>query len=64
MRKTICGLGQLIGILVAVAGLIVCMCDTADLDKLFVQMIIGLAIFLSGAGIAILAKEVGESATR
>ena len=60
MRKTISGIGQLIGILVALAGLIVCMCDTADLDKLWVQLLIGLAIFLSGAGITILAKEVGE----
>ena len=62
MRKAISGIGQLIGILVATTGLILCMCDTEDLDKLLAKMFIGLALFLSGAGISLLAKEVGEYA--
>lgn len=56
MKKAISGIGQLIGVLVAVAGLVVCMCDTADLDKQALTMFTGLVIFLAGAGIVALAK--------
>ena len=45
MRKAISGVGQLIGILIAIAGLIVAMCDTADLDKQIITMFAGLVIF-------------------
>ena len=62
MRKAISGIGQLIGILIAVAGLIVCMCDTADLDKQIVTMFTGLGIFLAGTGIVALAKWGEENA--
>lgn len=62
MRKAISGIGQLIGVLVAVSGLIVCMCDTADLDKQILTMFAGLVIFLSGAGIVALAKRGEEDA--
>ena len=57
MRKAISGVGQLIGVLVAVIGLIVCMCDTADLDKQILIMFAGLVIFLAGAGIVAIAKR-------
>lgn len=56
MKKAISGVGQLIGVLVAVAGLIVCMSDTADLDKQTLTMFAGLVIFLAGAGITALSK--------
>lgn len=56
MRKAISGIGQLIGVLIAVAGLIVCMCDAGDLDKQTLTMFAGLGIFLAGAGITALAK--------
>lgn len=62
MRKAISGVGQLIGILVAIAGLIVCMCDAGDLDKQIVTMFTGLVIFLAGAGIVALAKWGEENA--
>lgn len=62
MKKAISGIGQLVGILVAVAGLIVCMCDTADLDKQIATMFTGAAIFLIGAGIVALAKRGEEDA--
>lgn len=56
MRKAISGVGQLIGILIAVCGIAVAMSDTADLDKQILTMFAGLVIFLSGAGIVALAK--------
>ena len=61
MRNVISGLGQLVGILIAIAGLIVCMCETADLDKQLVTLLTGLAMFLIGAGITTLAKGVEEN---
>lgn len=62
MRKAISGVGQLIGILIAVCGIAVAMCDTADLDKQILTMFAGLVIFLSGAGIVALAKRGEEDA--
>ena len=56
MRKAISGIGQLIGILIAVAGIIVSMSDTADLDKQILTMFTGLGIFLAGAGVTALFK--------
>lgn len=56
MRKVISGIGQLIGIVIAVCGIIVCMSDTVDLDKQILTMFAGLGIFLAGAGIVTLAK--------
>lgn len=56
MRKAISGVGQLIGIMVAIAGIVVAMSDTSDLDKQLLTMFAGLGIFLAGAGITALAK--------
>ena len=59
MRRVISEVGQLIGITVAIGGIIVGMCDTADLESQVRTMFIGLAMFLIGAGITALAK-MGE----
>ena len=64
MRKTISGVGQLIGILVAVAGIIVAMIDTADFDKQIITMFAGLVIFIVGSVIVTLAKWGEEDAVR
>ena len=62
MRKTICGVGQLIGVLIAVSGIIVGMCDTADFENQVRTMFIGLVMFLIGAGITALARRGEEYA--
>lgn len=62
MRKVISGIGQLIGVLIAVAGIIVCMCDAGDLDKQIFTMFAGLVIFIIGSVIVTLAKWGEENA--
>lgn len=62
MRKVISGVGQLIGFLVAVTGLILCMCETAEWDKQILTMLTGATVFLMGAGIVLLAKMGEEDA--
>ncbi len=62
MRRAISEVGQVMGILIAVCGLIVGMCDTADLESQVRTMFIGLAMFLIGAGITALAKRGEEYA--
>lgn len=60
MRKVISGITGLTSFLLVFAGLIICMCDTADLDKQLSTMLMGAGIMVVGAVIGILAKGVSR----
>jgi hypothetical protein len=49
MRKVISGITGLTSMLLIMSGLIVCMCDTADLNRQAKMMLMGAGIMLVGA---------------
>ena len=56
MRKAIKDLAVLIGFLLVLAGLIVCMCETADWDKQLMTLCTGTGMMVAGVVIGFLAK--------
>lgn len=64
MRKVIKGLAGLTSFLLVLAGLVVCMCDTADLDKQLMTLCTGTGIMVVGVVIGFLAKGTGNVHTR
>ena len=60
MRKLIKGITELIGMMLALAGLVVCMCETENLDKQFATLVIGLGMFLLGVLICYLMNRGKE----
>lgn len=58
--RVIKGIAVLVGALLVVLGLVVCMCETPDLDKQFVNMFYGLGIMVAGAIICYLGNEGSE----
>ena len=64
MRKVVSGLAGLTSFLLVFAGLIICMCDTADLDKQLSVMLMGAGIMAVGALFGFIAKEVSNVHTR
>ena len=64
MRKVVSGLAGLTSFLLVFAGLIICMCDTADLDKQLSVMLMGAGIMAVGAVFGFISKEVGNVRSR
>ena len=64
MRKLISGLAELTGAMLVVLGLIVCMCDTADIDRQLITGLYGLGIMAVGAMVVYLGKGVEEECIR
>lgn len=60
MRKLFKGMAELAGMALVLAGLVVCMCETADLDKQVMTMGIGLLMIAAGAVTSILANRGEE----
>jgi hypothetical protein len=60
MRKAIKGVTGLLSFLLVLAGLIICMCDTADLDKQLQTMLMGVVTMAIGATFGFIAKGVTE----
>ena len=60
MRKVVSGLTGLISFLLVFAGLIIGMCDTADLDKQLPVMLMGAGIMAVGTVFGFISKEVGN----
>lgn len=56
MRKAIKGIAELSSVLLVLFGLIVCMCETVDLDKQLMMVFIGAGIMSIGAVIGLLEK--------
>lgn len=61
MRKAIKGLAGLTSFLLVLTGLVVCMCETADLDKQLQMMGMGAAIIAIGAAFGFVAKGAGDA---
>jgi len=60
MRKLFKEMAQLAGMALVLAGLVLCMCETADLDKQLANMGIGLLMIAAGAVTSILANRGEE----
>lgn len=56
MRKVIKDLAVLISFLLVLAGLVVCMCETADWDKQLMTLCTGAGMMVAGVVIGFLAK--------
>lgn len=56
MKKMIKGIGELAGMALVLAGLVVCMCEKPDLEGQLVTMCIGFGMIVAGALVSILAK--------
>lgn len=56
MKKAIKGLAGLTSFLLVLAGLIICMCDTADWDKQLIALCVGAGMVIIGAVLGGLAK--------
>jgi preprotein translocase subunit Sss1 len=64
MRKVISGIAGLMCMLLVLFGLIICMCETPDLDKQLTTMLTGVGIMAVGAVIGFLGKGVEEGCIR
>ena len=56
MRKLFKGIAELAGMALVLAGLVVCMCETGNLDKQLVTLGIGAVMFVAGTVVSILAN--------
>lgn len=54
MKKTIKGIGELAGMALVLAGLVVCMCETENLDKQLATLGIGFGMIVFGAVVSVL----------
>lgn len=54
-RKIVKGAAEFTGMALVLAGLVVCMCETAELDRQLATMGIGLGMIAFGAFVSILA---------
>lgn len=57
MRKIISEVAVLMGFVLVILGLILCMCETAELDKQLVTLIYGAGSVVTGAILCYLGKE-------
>lgn len=57
MRKLFKGIAELAGMALVLAGLVVCMCETENLDKQLATLGIGLGMIVFGAVISILVNR-------
>ena len=64
MRKIINGLTELTGVMLVLLGLVICMCDTADVDRQLATGLYGLGIMAVGAIVVFLGKGVEEECIR
>lgn len=64
MKNMIKELAQFISMILVLAGLVVCMCETTDFGKQVQTMLIGIAIIATGAVVSILANRGGEDVCR
>ena len=64
MRKVISGIAGLTSMLLVLFGLVICMCETVDLDKQLTMMLMGAGIMAVGAVIGLLGKGVEEGCIR
>lgn len=60
MRKLFKGIAELAGMALVLAGLVVCMCETENLDKQLATLGIGLGMIVFGAVTSILANRGEE----
>lgn len=57
MRKLFKELAELAGMALVLAGLVVCMCETENLDKQLATLGIGLGMIFFGAVVSVLANR-------
>lgn len=57
MRKLFKGTAEFIGMALVLAGLVVCMCETENLDKQFATLGIGFLMIVAGAVVSILVNR-------
>ena len=60
MKKTIKGVAGFIGMIIFLAGIIVCMCETADLGDQFRSLCVGFGMVCTGAVIGVIASRDDE----
>lgn len=58
MRRVIRGITKLMCMLCVMFGLIVCMCETTDLDKQLQTLCMGVVIMAIGATLGFISEEV------
>ncbi|MBQ7863826.1 MAG: hypothetical protein IJ420_00535 [Lachnospiraceae bacterium] len=49
INRAVCGTVAVLGVLIAVAGLILCMCETPDFADQLRNMLVGLALIAGGS---------------
>lgn len=64
MKRVISGIAELVGALFVMLGLVVCMCETPNLDKQLINMLCGVGIMVAGAIICYIGKEMEYETTR
>ena len=64
MRRGISSITGLTSMFLILSGLIICMCETTDLDKQLMMMLMGVGIIAVGAVFGFIAKEVSNVHTR
>ena len=57
MRKLFKGTAEFIGMALVLAGLVVCMCETENLDKQLATLGIGLGMIAAGAVVSVLVNR-------
>ena len=62
MKRAFTGVASVAGVLIAIAGLIVCMCDTPDVSTQLWTTSVGFVMFAAGVGIVYCAgKKEGNA---
>lgn len=59
-KKTTKGAAELAGMALVLAGLVVCMCETENLDKQLAVLGIGMGMIVAGAVVAVLVNRGEE----
>lgn len=52
INRAVCGTVSVLGVIVALAGFIFCMCETPEFADQLRNMLVGLALILFGSGMA------------
>lgn len=60
MMKVIKGVAGLIGVMIFLAGIVVCMLETADLENQFMSLCVGFGMVCIGAVLGVIASRGDE----
>ncbi len=52
INRAVCGTVAVLGVFIAIAGLVFCMCETPDTAGQFRNMLVGLALIAGGSAMA------------